>query len=171
MFSLKKPLLNLALVLLFSNQAYSNVLVSLDDVEAPGYTDEIIVPVTIENSENSVGGIQFDIMSSQEALVLSGVVALESENFSVDFNVLNDGSARVVFFSNNGTGIEPGGNSVVLNLIFDGSQILSGFYELDAFDLTVSDNDGVVVSSQVNDGTVTVGSVVSFSSSSDTGDV
>ena len=63
MFSLKKPLLNLALVLLFSNQAYSNVLVSLDDVEAPGYTDEIIVPVTIENSENSVGGIQFDIMS------------------------------------------------------------------------------------------------------------
>ena len=57
MFSLKKPLINLALVLLFSNQAYSNVLVSLDDVEVPGYTDEIIVPVTIENSENSVGGI------------------------------------------------------------------------------------------------------------------
>ena len=76
MISLRKQLINFALVLLFSNQAYSNVLVSLDDVEFPGYTNEIIVPVTVENSENSVGGIQFDIMSSQEALVLSGAVAV-----------------------------------------------------------------------------------------------
>ena len=63
MISLRKQLINFALVLLFSNQVYSNVLVSLGDVEFPGYTNEIIVPVTVENSENSVGGIQFDIMS------------------------------------------------------------------------------------------------------------
>ena len=171
MILLRKLSINFALILLFSNQAYSNVLVSLDDVEFPGYTDEIIVPVTIENSNNSVGGIQFDIMSSEDALVLSGAVAVDSENFAIDFNILNDGSARVVFFSSNGTGIEPGGNSVVLNLIFDGSEILSGFYELDAFDLTVSDDEGTVVNSQINDGSVTVGSVVSLSATSDTGDV
>ena len=92
--------------------------------------------------------------------------------FSADFNVLDDGSARVVFYSNTGEGIPPGTDEVALNLHYNGLDVLSALVDLEAFDLTVSDADGGVLSGFIINGSVTIGDVVFFSSDiPDTGDV
>ena len=96
-----------------------------------------------------------DFSTNDEILTISGVSAIDSENFSSDYNILNNGDTRVVFFTISGDGIESGNAGTVVNLHFDGSDILSGFFSLDAFNLTVSDEDGTIVNSQINDGSIT----------------
>ena len=149
---------------------FANVTLSIGDVEVNGYTEDIVVPVTLENSENIVGGFQFDILAVPTLITLSGATTTD-ENFSADFNNFDDGSGRIVFYSNTGSGISTGGNDVVMNLHFDGSEVLSALIDLEAYDLTVSDEDGIVISGSVVDGSITVGNVVLLSATSDTGDV
>tara|TARA_A100001011_G_scaffold372365_1_gene430665 strand:+ start:189 stop:398 length:210 start_codon:yes stop_codon:yes gene_type:complete len=51
------------LITFIFNIALSDVIVSIDDVLAGGYTEDIVVPVTIANPDNSVGGFQFDVVA------------------------------------------------------------------------------------------------------------
>jgi len=170
MISLRKCLFNWFLLLPISF-AFSNVTVTIGDVDVSGYTSDIVVPVSIENPVNTVGGIQFDILSTPDLLLLSSVSAIDADNFSADYNILDDGSARVVFYSNNGSGIAAGGNGTLINLHYNGSDILSAFFELEGYALTVSDEDGAIIGGQINSGSLTIGDVVTMSATSDTGDI
>ena len=171
MISIRKYVFNYILLLLPFGFAFSNVIVHIGDVEVSGYTDDIVVPIIIENPSNSVGGFQLDIISSLDIISLSSVSPVDSDNFSADYNLFDNGSARIIFYGNNGSGIPSGGNATVVNLHYDGSGILSAFFELEGFDLTVSDEDGTVIPSSVINGSIVVGNVVTMSATSDTGDV
>ena len=56
-------------VLIANNIALSNVTVSIGDVQVDGYTNDIVVPVTLTNPDNWVGGLQFDLIAQQHLQV------------------------------------------------------------------------------------------------------
>ena len=157
--------------LLPASIAFSNVTVSIGDVAVTGYTEDIVVPVTVTNPDNTIGGFQFDVLALPALVTLSGAVPIDADNFSADYNVFDDGSGRIVFYSNTGDGIAAGGDGVVMNLHYDGSEVLSALVGLEAYDLTVSDEDGTVISGDLVNGSITIGNVVILSATSDTGDV
>ena len=157
--------------LLPASIAFSNVTVSIGDVAVTGYTEDIVVPLTVTNTENTVGGFQFDVIAVPTLITLSGATPVDAENFSADYNVFDDGSGRIVFYSNTENGIAAGGDSVVMNLHYDGSEVLSALVDLEAYDLTVSDENGTVISGDLVNGSITIGNVVILSAASDTGDV
>jgi len=157
--------------LLPANIAFSNVTVSIGDVAVTGYTEDIVVPVTVTNPDNTVGGFQFDVVAVPTLVTLSGAIPVDADNFSADYNVFDDGSGRIVFYSNTGNGIAAGGDGVVMNLHYDGSEVLSALVGLEAYDLMVSDEDGTVISGDLVNGSITIGNVVILSATSDTGDV
>ena len=161
----------LILVILLVGTAHANVTVSIGDVSVGGYTEDIVVPVTLTNPNDIIGGFQFDVIALPTFAILSGVTPVDSDNFTADYNVFEDGSGRVVFYSNNPNGIDAGGDAVVLNLHYNGSDILSALLELDMFDLTVSNDDGEVIEGDAVDGSITIGDVIVISATSDTGDV
>ena len=171
MILLRRTFNPLILLMVLVGFAFSNVTVSLSDVEVNGYTADIIVPVNLSNPNDGVGGFQFDVIALPALVQLSDVTPSDEENFSADYTVFEDGSGRVVFYSNNATGIGAGGNGVVLNLHFDGSAILSASLDLDMFSLAVSDEDGNVLESSAEGGSIIIGDVVTISATSDTGDV
>ena len=114
----------LILVILLVGTAHANVTVSIGDVSVGGYTEDIVVPVTLTNPNDIIGGFQFDVIALPTFAILSGVTPVDSDNFTADYNVFEDGSGRVVFYSNNPNGIDAGGDAVVLNLHYNGSDIL-----------------------------------------------
>ena len=157
MIFLRRTFNPLVLLMVLVGFAFSNVTVSLSDVEVDGYTADIIVPVTLNNPNDGVGGFQFDVIALPALVQLSDVTPSDEENFSADYTVFEDGSGRIVFYSNNATGIGAGGNGFVLNLHFDGSAILSAPLNLDMFSLAVSDEAGNVLESSAEGGSITIG--------------
>ena len=155
-----------------SNIAFSEVTVSLGNVSVDGYTEDIVVPVTVSNPTESVGGFQFDVMAMPTIINLSGVSPSNENDFSADFNVFDDGSARIIFYTNTGNGVPSGGEDILLNLHYNGEDVLSSLVELEAYDLTVSNSYGDVIAGDLINGSITIGNVVYFSSDTpDTGDV
>ena len=57
------------MILIVSNFAVANVTVSVGDVQVDGYTNDIVVPVTLSNPENWVGGLQFDLIVDEDLKV------------------------------------------------------------------------------------------------------
>ena len=161
----------LIMILFVSNFAAANVTVSVGDVQVDGYTTDIVVPITLSNPENMVGGLQFDLIAMPTIVTLSGATPVNQNSFSADYTVFNDGSGRVVFYNNVGGAIPPGGNDVVLNLHYNGSEILSAIVQLEAYDLHVSDGNGDLINSVLINGSITIGDETYLSASSDTGDV
>ena len=161
----------LILVILLVGTAHANVTVSIGNVSVDGYTENIVVPVTLTNPNDIIGGFQFDVIALPTLAILSGVTPVDSDNYTADYNVFDDGSGRVVFYSNNPNGIDVGGNAVVLNLHYNGSDILSALLDLDMFDLIVSNDDGEVIEGDEVNGSITIGDVIVLSATSDTGDV
>ena len=159
------------MILISSNFALANVTVSIGDVQVDGYTDDIVVPVTLANPQNWVGGLQFDLIAMPTIVTLSGSTPVDQSSFSADYTVFNDGSGRVVFYNSVGGAIAPGGDGVVLNLHYDGSEILSAIVQLEAYDLSVSDGEGEIINGNLVNGSITIGDETYLSASSDTGDV
>lgn len=168
---LRKWLIITLFPLLVVEVGFANVTVSLSDVEVDGYTSDIVVPVTVTNPDDAVGGFQFDVVALPSLVELSGVTAVDDENFNADYTVFDDGSGRVVFYSNNSGSIAAGGDAIVLNLHFDGSAILSALLNLEMYDLAVSDADGGIITSTTGDGSIVIGDVVFLSAGTGTGDV
>lgn len=168
---LRKWLIITLFPLLVVEVGFANVIVSLSDVEVDGYTSDIVVPVTVTNPDDAMGGFQFDVVALPSLVELSGVTAVDDENFNADYTVFDDGSGRVVFYSNNSGSIAAGGDAIVLNLHFDGSEILSALLNLEMYDLAVSDADGGIITSTTGDGSIVIGDVVFLSAGTDTGDV
>ena len=171
---LKKSLNFIFFLGIFPVFVYSqDVSVILSDVTVDGYTEDIVVPVTLINPNHAVGGFQFDIIADPTMVELTGVTLMGAgSDFSADYTVFSDGSARVIFYNSGGPdGITAGHDGVVLNLHFDGTTVLSAVLDLYIYDLIVSDEDGQIVSSEGGNGSVTIGHVIYFSATSDTGDV
>ena len=93
-----KLFFQIAIFIMASNLAFSEVTVSIGNVNVDGYTEDIVVPVTVSNPNEVVGGFQFDIVANPAIINLSNVSAVNEDGFSADFNILDDGSARVVFY-------------------------------------------------------------------------
>ena len=53
------------------NIALSEVTVSIGNVSVDGYTEDIVVPVTVSNPSETVGGFQFDVMAMPTIIHLS----------------------------------------------------------------------------------------------------
>ena len=173
--SVLKNSLNYILVLgILPVSLYSqDVSVLLSDVTVDGYTEDIIVPVTLINPDHNVGGFQFDVIANPAMVEMTGLTPMGAgSDFSADYTVFSDGSARVVFYNSGGPdGIPMGNDGIVLNLHFDGTTVLSAVLDLYIYDLIVSDDDGQIVSSEGGNGSVTIGHVIYMSATSDTGDV
>ena len=82
-----KLFFQIAIFIVASNFAFSEVTVSIGSVNVDGYTEDIVVPVTVSNPNEAVGGFQFDIVSIPAIINLSGVSTVNENAFSVDFNV------------------------------------------------------------------------------------
>ncbi|SVA73823.1 uncharacterized protein METZ01_LOCUS126677, partial [marine metagenome] len=63
MILLRRTFNPLVLLMVLVGFAFSDVTVSLDDVEVDGYTADIIVPVSLSNPSDGVGGFQFDVIA------------------------------------------------------------------------------------------------------------
>ena len=109
-----------------------DVTVSLSDIQADGYTSDIIVPLSINSPNHSIGGIQFDLSVSPDLIQLFATTPTEdAPGFSSDFTNLSEGLSRVVFYnSSSSDGIQPGTNISVLNLHFNGLEVLSAVLDL-----------------------------------------
>ena len=76
-----KLLIQSILFVIVSNIGFSDVTVTIGDVSVDGYTEDIIVPVTLSNPNQSVGGFQFDVMAMPNIIDLSGVSPENGNNF------------------------------------------------------------------------------------------
>ena len=150
-----------------------DVSVSLGSVEVDGYTADVVVPLSISSPNHSVGGLQFDLSVSPNLLELFSSTPTENApGFSSDFSILSDGLNRVVFYNSESTdGISSGANTVVLNLHFNGSELLSAVLDLFLSNLIVSDENGNILTSDSQNGSISIGDVIYLTASSDTGDV
>ena len=148
-----------------------DVSIGVGDVAFPGYTDDLVVPITVTNPNNSVGGIQFDVNVAPSMVMLSGVSAYGTaeSNFNADYSILNNGNARVVFYDANGSsGLSPNSDDHVMNLHFSGSEVLSAVLEVEIGNVIVSDNDGSILTSLPSSGSLTIGDVIYMSGSTST---
>ena len=167
-----KFLFQIIFFIIFSNIALSEVTVSIGNVSVDGYTEDIVVPVTLSNPSETVGGLQFDIIAMPTIINLSDVTPNNENDFSADFSILDDGSSRIVFYTNTGEGVLSGGEEVVLNLHYNGMDVLSALVDLEAYNLIASDLDGNVIGGNIVSGSITIGDVVFLSSDNPaTGDI
>ena len=80
-----KLFFQIAIFIMASNFALSEVTVSIGNVNVDGYTEDIVVPVTVSNPNEAVGGFQFDIMATPAIINLSGVSAVNEDGFLCRF--------------------------------------------------------------------------------------
>ena len=106
--------------------------VSLGDVEYAGYSSDIEVPVIINNPNNSVSGMQFDLMVNPNILTPFNVSAYGYPNgFTADMNQLSTGGYRFLLFNAGNASSIPVNSDTVMVLHVNGSSIPSDVINLD----------------------------------------
>ena len=168
---INKTFLSVVLATMFAHA--QDVSVMVGDTSFAGYTDDIVVPVMLSNPNSTVGGIQFDVSVEPSMVMMSGVTPVGiGTGFSADYSSLNNGNSRVVFYNGAGpNGITSGNSGTIINLHFSGSTVLSAVLGIHISNLIVSDDNGIIVSSQGSNGNLTIGDVIYFSGSTATADV
>ena len=96
---MRKSFSLLIMIFIVSNFAVANVTVSIGDVQVDGYTDDIVVPVTLANPENWFGGLQFDLIAMPTIVTLSGATPADQSSFSADYTVFNDTATTEIYTS------------------------------------------------------------------------
>ena len=150
-----------------------DVSIAVGDTAFAGYTDNIVVPITVSNPNGNVGGVQFDVSVSPAMVMLSGVstIGVASE-FSADYNMLSDGNSRVVFYNaGDPNGLSAGTDLRVINLHFGGADVLSAVLEIKLNNVVASDASGNLLTSVSSAADLTIGDVVYLSGSTATADV
>ena len=146
--------------------------VSLGDVEYAGYSSDIEVPVIINYPNNSVSGMQFDLMVNPNILSPFSVSAYGSPNgFTADMNQLSTGGYRFLLFNAGNASSIPVDSDTVMVIHFNGSSIPSAVINLDMSNLTVTDSSGSELTATSVDGMISIGNVVGLMMNSDSGDV
>ena len=150
-----------------------DVSIAVGDTAFAGYTDDIVVPITVSNPNGNVGGVQFDVSASPAMVMLSGVSTIGvAAEFSADYNMLSDGTSRVVFYNaGDPNGLNAGTSSRVINLHFGGSDVLSAVLEIKLNNVVASDASGNLLTSVSIAGDLTIGDVIYLSGSTATADV
>ena len=117
--------------------------VSLGYVESPGYSSDIEVPVIINNPNNTVSGMQFDLIVDPDIISPFNVSAYGSPNgFTADMNQLSTGGYRFLLFNAGNTSSIPSNSDTVMVIHFNGSSIPSAVINLEMSNLTVTDSSG-----------------------------
>lgn len=166
--SLIATLLLLALPLM----AQTDVTVGIGSVEYPAYADSILVPVTLDGPVDAVAGLQFDFVIDPPLVDLTDAYPDDDiSSFSVDYNVLPTGELRVILFDAAQVSALPAAGDTVLWLQFDGSDIASAVIGLDGMAPMASDTAGLALVTEITDGSIAIGSVVSLSMGTATGDI
>jgi len=149
-----------------------SVTVEMGNVTVDGYTSDIEVPVLLTNPNDSVGGIQFDLEVVPGMVSLFNVDAVgAASGFTGDFNLISSNIYRVVLFNSTGSTAIPANADTVMTLHFDGSSVLSAQLDLLIAGLIVSAADGNTILSNGNNGSITIGQVVSLNLTDGTGDI
>lgn len=148
-----------------------DVTVTIGSVNYPGYTADVGVPVILDNPNDYVSGIQFDLLADPNMINLTGVTTVGSANgFIADFNTLSDGSNRVIFYNATTNDSLPLSADTVMILHYDGSAIVSAVIDLLISNVLVSDPGGNALAATGVNGAIELGNVVSLSLSDTTGD-
>ena len=146
--------------------------VSLGNVESPGYSSDIEVPVIINNPNNTVSGMQFDLIVDPDIISPFNVSAYGSPNgFTADMNQLSTGGYRFLLFNAGNASSIPSNSDTVMVIHFNGSSIPSAVINLEMSDLTVTDSSGSELSVTSSNGMISIGNVVGLMMNSDSGDV
>ena len=146
--------------------------VSLGNVESPGYSSDIEVPVIINNPNNTVSGMQFDLIVDPDIISPFNVSAYGSPNgFTADMNQLSTGGYRFLLFNAGNASSIPSNSDTVMVIHFNGSSIPSAVINLEMSDLTVTDSSGAELSATSSNGMISIGNVVGLMMNSDSGDV
>ena len=146
--------------------------VSLGNVESPGYSSDIEVPVIINNPNNTVSGMQFDLIVDPDIISPFNVSAYGSPNgFTADMNQLSTGGYRFLLFNAGNASSIPSNSDTVMVIRFNGSSIPSAVINLEMSDLTVTDSSGAELSATSSNGMISIGNVVGLVMNSDSGDV
>ena len=146
--------------------------VSLGNVEYSGYSSDIEVPVIINNPNNSISGMQFDLMIYPDIISPFNVSAYGSPTgFTADMNQLSTGGYRFLLFNAANASSIPANSDTIMVIHFNGSSIPSAVIDLGISDLTVSDSSGGELSSTSSNGMISIGNVVGLMMNSDSGDV
>jgi hypothetical protein len=150
-----------------------SVTVTVGDATVDGYTSDIEVPVILTNPNDEVAGIQFDMELSPGGVVsLSSVDAVGgATGFSIDYNTVSDDVYRIVLYNAASNSAISTNADTIMTLHFDGSTVVSSQIDLLVSGLIVSDTSGGTISSASNDGSITIGHVVSMSLTSGQGDI
>ena len=150
----------------------AQISVTLGDVEYPGYSSDIEVPVIISNPNNAVSGMQFDLMVDPDIISPFSVSAYGSPiGFSADMNELSSGGYRFLLFNAGNASSIPTNSDTVMIIHFNGSSIPSAVINLEMSQLTVSDSAGTELTASTSNGMVSIGNVVALMMNSDSGDV
>ena len=146
--------------------------VSLGNIESPGYSSDIEVPVIINNPNNTVSGMQFDLIVDPDIISPFNVSAYGSPNgFTADMNQLSTGGYRFLLFNAGNSSSIPSNSDTVMVIHFNGSLIPSAVINLEMSDLTVTDSSGAELSATSSNGMISIGNVVGLMMNSDSGDV
>ena len=146
--------------------------VTLGNVEYPGYSSDIEVPVIINNPNNAISGMQFDLMVNPDIITPFNVSANGSPNgFTADMNELSSGGYRFLLFNVGNASSIPANSDTVMIIHFNGSSIPSAVINLEITALNVTDSAGSELTSQSFNGLVSIGNVVGLMMNSDSGDV
>ena len=151
---------------------HAQLTVMLDTVEFPGYASDIEVPVIVNNPNNSISGLQFDIVVDPNIISPFSINAGGSAaGFSAEMNQLSSGAYRILLFNAGNAYSIPANSDTVMTIHFDGSDIASAVIDLVISELIVSDSSGSDLGASSGNGIVSIGYVVGLSMSSDSGDV
>jgi len=146
--------------------------VSLGNVEYSGYSSDIEVPVIINNPNNSISGMQFDLMIYPDIILPFNVSAYGSPTgFTADMNQLSTGGYRFLLFNAANASSIPTNSDTIMVIHFNGSSIPSAVIDLGISNLTISDSSGGELSSTSSNGMISIGNVVGLMMNSDSGDV
>ncbi len=89
------------MVIILTTLAHSqDVTIMVSDTSFSGYTEDIIVRISMSNPNNTVGGVQFDVSVEPSMVMLSDVTPSGiGAGFSADHSSFNNGNSRVVFYN------------------------------------------------------------------------
>ena len=151
---------------------HAQLTIALETVEFPGYASDIQVPVIVNNPNNSISGLQFDMVVDPNIISPFSINASGgAAGFSAEMNQLPSGVYRILLYNAGNAYPIPANSDTVMTIHFDGSNIASAVIDLEMSELIVTDSSGADLGASSGNGIVSIGFVVGLSMSSDSGDV
>ena len=112
---------------------HAQLTVELETVEFPGYASDIQVPVIVNNPNNSISGLQFDMVVDPNIISPFSInVSGGAAGFSAEMNQLSSGAYRILLFNAGNAYPIPANSDTVMTIHFDGSDIASAVININA---------------------------------------